>query len=302
MKKLVYSALALTLTGVPALATDNGWAGLDKEIESLTSSLQTANPNAPSLGGWILTSYRHSGDISVDSNVDGDGDPTTNPGTNDQSGFQFDSVRLEVEGDAGNDYSYKISFDLSTGNTEGHGASPSGAAGLRDAYVKWRIYESINGKIGRFKEALLNSALVSDNRQLFLDRTFLGEILGRRDLGLAVFGSFDVVGWSVQAQDGQDGQGDDHRFTVRVTANVVGKAGQSKNEGAYGAGDETNLNVGIAYQDDGTLDKGTVVALEASLNTGPFCASAELADFDKGEAGNFVHGRRPTSRTPLRGT
>src|SRR5262245_63125947 len=99
---------------------------------------------------------------------------------------------------------------------------------LKDAYVKWQIYESINGKIGRFKEAMLQSALVSDNRLLFLDRTFLGEILGRRELGLAVFGSFDVVGWTVQAQDGADGQGDEHKFVVRVTANVIGKAGQSK--------------------------------------------------------------------------
>ncbi len=278
MKKLVYSALALTLTGVPALATDNGWSGLDKEIESLSSSLQSANPNAPSLGGWILTSYRHSSDI------DANGSTT---GTPDQSGFQFDSVRLEVEGDAGNDYSYKVSFDLGGSNGALHGESPNGSLVLKDAYVKWHIYEGINGKIGRFKEPMLRSALVSDNRLILLERTSLGDTLNRRDLGLAVFGSFDVVNWTVAAQDGTDGQADEHRFVLRATANVVGKGGDSKNEGAYGAGDETNVMVGIALQDEGNLDKGRIVAVEASMTSGPFSAAAELVDFDKGDAGTF---------------
>lgn len=278
MKKLVYSALALTLTGVPALATETGWTGLDKEIESLSSSLQSANPNAPSLGGWILVNYRHSSDI--DANGAGAGTP-------DQSGFQFNSVRLEVEGDAGNDYSYKVSADLSNGNDDLHGQSPNGTVQLKDAYVKWHIYEGINGKIGRFKEMLLQSAIVSDNRTLFLDRTALGDTLGRRDLGVMVFGAFDVVNWYVQAQDGTDGQADEHTFTLRATANVVGKAGQSKNEGAYGAGEETNVMVGLSLQDDSNLDKGRIVTIDASMTTGPFSAAVELADFDKGDAGTF---------------
>ncbi|MDZ4775130.1 MAG: porin [Planctomycetota bacterium] len=278
MKKLVYSALALTLSGAPALATDNGWSGLDKEIESLSSSLQSANPNAPGISGWVLASYRHSSDIDANG---------TATGTPDQSGFQLDSVRLEVEGDAGNDYSYKVSMDLAGGNGSLHGESPSGTVGLRDAYVKWSIYEGINGKIGRFKESMLRSALVSDNRLILLDRTNLGELLDRRDLGLAVYGSFDVLNWTVQAQDGTDGQADEHRFVLRATANVVGKAGDSKNEGAYGAGEETNVVVGIAFQDEGNLADGQIIALEAGMTAGPFSVAAELVDFDKGDAGTF---------------
>lgn len=270
MKKLVYSALALTLTGVPALATDIGWSGLDKEIESLSSSLQSANPSAPTVGGWVLTSYRHSSDIDV--------------GGNDQSGFQFDSVRLEVEGDAGSDYSYKVSFDLSTGNGSEHGESPNGAAGLRDAWVKWRIYEGISGKIGRYKEQMLRSGLVSDSQLVLLDRTFLGELLDRRDLAVQVGGNFDVVNWAIQMMDGTDGQGDEHRFVARITANVVGKAGDTKNEGAYGAGDETNVMVGLAYQDDTNIEDGQIIAAEAALTAGPLSVAAELVDFDEGDA------------------
>lgn len=284
MKKLVYSALALTLTSVPALATENGWSGLDKEIESLSSSLEHGNPGAPTIGGWVLVSYRHSEDLTVDPDFDGDGDPTTGV-TEDQSGFQLDSIRLEVEGDAGDDYSYRISFDLSGGNGPLHGESTNGSSTvtLRDAYVKWRFYEGIHGKIGRFKEALLRSAIVSDNRLLFLDRTFLGELLDRRDLGVEIGGSFDVVNWAVQAQDGSDGQGEEHRFTARLSANVIGKAGNSKNEGAYGAGDETNVNVGVAFQDEGSLEDGQIITADVALTAGPLCVAAEIADFDEGD-------------------
>ncbi|MBL8859261.1 MAG: hypothetical protein JNL28_12195 [Planctomycetes bacterium] len=283
MKKLVYSALALSLTGVPALATDSGWSGLDKEIESLSSSLQSANPNAPSIGGWIRTSYRHSSDIDANG---------TAAGTPDQSGFQFDTVRLEVEGDAGNDYSYKISMDLKADNDELHGESSNGNVTLRDAYVRWHIYEGISGKIGRYKDPMLRSSLTSESKLLFLDRTGLGDTLNRRDLGVMVYGSFDVVDWMVSGQDGRDGQADDHRFTLRATANVVGKASAGKNEGAYGAGEETCVTVGVAFQDDANIDKGTIIAVEAGMTAGPFSASAELADFDKGDAGVFglAHG------------
>lgn len=267
MKKLVYSALALTLTGVPALAADNGWSGLDKEIESLSSSLQNANTAGPKVGGWVITSYRHSSDI--DANGAAAGEPN-------QSGFQFESVRLQVEGDAGKDYSYRVSVDLKTGT-----------ALIKDAYATWKIADNVMGKIGRFKEPVLRSAIISDNKLLFLDRTFLGEALGRRDLGAQVSGSFDVVDWAVAFQDGSDGQADEHTYTLRATANVVGKSGSGKREGAYDAGEETNVTVGIAYQDDTNKDKGTIIAGEASMTAGPFSVAAEIVDFDKGDAGTF---------------
>lgn len=267
MKKLVYSALALTLTGVPALATDNGWSGLDKEIESLSSSLQTANTAGPKIGGYVITSYRYSSDV--------DADPVA-AGQQDQSGFQFDAIRLQVEGDAGKDYSYKVSFELS-----------SGTATLKDAYAVWKIAESVKGKIGQFKEPVLRSALISDNKLLFLDRTFLGAALGTRDLGAMVSGSFDVVDWAVSVQNGTDSQAKEQAYTLRLTANVIGKSGSGLREGAYDAGDDTNVTVGLAYRDDTNLDDGTLIAGEASMTAGPFSVAAEIVDFDKGTAGAF---------------
>lgn len=271
MKKLVYSALALTLTGLPAMATDNGWSGLDKEIESLSSSLSTADSNVPHIGGWIKTSYRESSDdfYSV--------------GGNDQSGFQFDSLRVEISGDVSDNYGYKISFDLGTGNGAGHGDSPNGPGTLRDAYATWRIAEGIKGKLGRFKEPLVHSALVSDQNTVFIDRTSIGDALNDRDMGAMVSGSFDVVGWYLAFQDGADGQANDYRYTARLTATLVGTAGQTLMEGSYGAGDTTVVTVGVAYQDDTTLDKGTIIAGEVGLNMGPFSVAGEIVDFGKGD-------------------
>ncbi len=277
MKKLVYSALALSLTGLPALATDNGWSGLDKEIESLSSSLSTADNTGPHIGGYIRTSYRHSSD---DYYTGGSGAP-------DQSGFQLDNVRLELQGDVSDNYGYKVSFDFADGNGAGHGASPNSAGTLRDAYVTWKIAEGIKGKLGRYKEPVLHSALVNENHMLFLDRTALGEALKQRDLGLAVNGAFDVLSWYLSFQDGNDGQASEHKYTVRVTANLAGTAGDTLMEGAYGAGDNTVVAVGVAYQDDTTLDKGAIIAGEGSLNMGPFYLGAEIVDFDKGDAGTF---------------
>jgi hypothetical protein len=278
MKKLVYSALALTLTGLPALATDNGWSGLDKEIESLSSSLSTADNTGPHIDGYIRTSYRHSSDDYY----------TGGAGMSDQSGFQLDNVRVIIEGDVSDNYGYKISFDFAGGYGPGHGdASANGTDTLRDAYATFKLAEGIKGKLGRYKEPLLNSALVSENHLLFIDRTALGNTCGLRDLGLMVSGNFDMLGWYLSFQDGGDGQADEHRYTVRVTANLAGQTGNTLIEGAYGAGDNTVIAAGIAYQDDTFLDDGTIIAGEASLNMGPFFLGAEIVDFDKGTAGAF---------------
>jgi hypothetical protein len=163
-----------------------------------------------------------------------------------------------------------------------HGDSTSGSAELKDAWARFRIIDQLNGTMGRFKEPLLHSAMVSDNRLLFLERTFIGEVLGRRDLGLMLTGSFDVIDFWFAFQDGNDGQADDHRYTVRVTADILGNGAVADVEGGYGAPDEANLTVGIAAQDETALDDGLVIAGEVMLTVGPFSIAAEVVDFDDG--------------------
>ena len=264
MNKLVYSALALTLVSAPAIASENEWSSLDQEIESLSSSLSAQDATGPKINGWVISSFRHSSDIQI--------------GGEDQSGFFLESVRVEISGDAGSDYSYKVSFELSGGTVV-----------LRDAYATFKIGDAVNGRMGNFKQPFLRSGLISDNRTLFLERTFLGEIFAGRDLGLMFFGTFDTIDWYIAAQNGRDVAADEFLFTGRVVANLMGNAAGSKVEGAYGAGDESSLSVGAAIADDGSLDDGLHWALETAFAQGPFSVAAELVDFDDGDAvGGFL--------------
>lgn len=271
MNKLVYSAVALTLASAPGVASEKEWSSLDKELESLTSSLSAQN-TGPKIGGWIHSSWRHSSDIQI--------------GGEDQSGFQFDTVRVEITGDAGSDYGYKLSFDFADGvsatDTNGDSVSLGNIAGLKDAYATWKIGDIVNGKMGRFKQPFLRSALISDNRLLFLQRTALGELVNR-DLGIAFSGDYDTVHWWIAAQNGSDGQADEYLFTGRVAAELMG-SGVGKVEGAYGAGDETALFVSLQVADEGALDDGLFWGIEAAMTAGPFSVAAEMVDFDEGDA------------------
>ena len=277
MRKLVYSAVALTLVSVPGFANDNEWSSLDQEINNLSSSLSAQNPAGPKLGGYIRTSFRY----ATDEDALFGGPP------NDESevGFKLDKVRIEVSGDLGQDYSYKVSFDLATGT-----------AVLKDAYVSWKMAETVKGTIGNFKKPFLRSAMINDKNLLFQERTALGGFFDARESGLMFSGSFDTIEWWIAGQNGphDDGTdffpnskiGGDMNYTARIAANLMG-SGVGKVEGAYGAGEETNLSVGLSYQDDQFLDDGTAIGVDAALTAGPFSISAELVDFDNGTSDSF---------------
>jgi len=272
MKKFAYGALALAAVGAAGQATDTGWSGLDQEINSLSASLATQNATGPKVGGYIITALDYEADppTAIDLNNDGD---TADAGEvfegDDTLGWDFRNIRLQVSGDLGHDYSYRVSFDLA-----------SGEASLRDAYVDWKITDGIKGRWGRYKIPFVRSGLISKQKLLFLQRTRIGDILGTRDLGVTVSGQFEMVNFWVNAQNGVDGITKDMFYNARVTFDVMGD-GVAMLEGAYGAGDAMGLTVGAAVGDDSGLDNGVVWALEAALTSGPFSVAAEIADFDE---------------------
>jgi hypothetical protein len=267
MRKLVYSALALTLVSVPGFASENEWSSLDQEINNLSSSLSAQNAPGPKIGGFIRTSFRYSTDQDALF-----GGP---PNDTDEAGFKLDKVRIEITGDAGQDYSYKVSFELR-----------SGTASLRDAYASWKVADNVKGTMGRFKKPVLRSALISDKNLLFQERTALGGFFDARDTGLMFSGNFETIEWSLAAQNGLDGKEKKMNYAVRVAANLMG-TGVGKVEGAYGAGQETNLNAGIAYTEDKTISanggKGAAYGGDLSLTSGPFSIAAEGMHFGKGD-------------------
>ena len=270
MRKLVYSAVALTLVSVPGFASENEWSSLDQEINNLSSSLSAQNAPGPKLGGFIRTSFRYSTDQDALF-----GGP---PNNEDESGFKLDKVRIEITGDAGQDYSYKVSFELK-----------SGTASLRDAYASWKVADNVKGTMGRFKKPVLHSAMISDKNLLFTERTALGGFLDARDTGLMFSGTFETIEWSLAAQNGLDQKENKMNYALRVAANLMG-TGVGKVEGAYGAGQETNLTVGIAWSEDKAISQqggdGSMYGGDFMLTSGPFSLAAEAVVFGKGDALN----------------
>lgn len=269
MRKLVYSALALTLVSVPGFASENEWSSLDQEINNLSSSLSAQSAAGPRIGGFLRTSFRYSGDEEA----------LFAPGNDEkESGFKLDKVRVEVTGDLGMDYSYRISFELR-----------SGVAQLRDAFITWKMGETVKGTMGNFRKPFMRSGLIADKNLLFQERTALGGFFDVRQPGIMFSGTFETVEWYLSAQNGRDGKEDDMNFAARIVANLMG-AGVGRVEGAYGAGDETNLTVGLAWQDDQELDDGQAIGVDAALTAGPFSLAAEIVDFDEGDStGSFLN-------------
>ena len=250
MKKFVYSAIALSMaTGVSY--ANNGWTTLDQEISGLSSSLTAQNAGGPKVGGWVIT--------SVTSNSDAN-----------ELGFDLNEVRLHVTGDVSNDYSYKVSFEFD-----------GGVATLKDAYIKWKLMDSISATMGQFYLPTFRSATSDETKLLFLQRTINGELLNDRDQGIMVGGNFEMLGWGVAVQDGADGNADELRITLNVTADVMGK-GAGAVEGAYGAAEGTNLSVGGFYHmDDGAGANGNdVFGVEAYFTMGAIAVAAEFGDYD----------------------
>ncbi len=275
MRKLVYSAVALTLVSVPGFASENEWSSLDQEINNLSSSLSAQNAPGPKLGGFIRTSVRYSKDPDALF-----GGP---PNTEDEMGFKLDKVRIEITGDAGQDYSYKVSFDLGdTGSTSGS----SNVAKLKDAYVAWKVADNVKGTMGQFTKPVLRESLISDKNLLFTERTALGGFFRPRDTGVMLSGTFETIEWSLAAQNGLDGKEKKLNYAVRVAANLMG-TGVGKVEGAYGAGQETNLTAGIAYSEDKAISanggKGAAYGGDVTLTSGPFSLAAEGIHFGKGD-------------------
>ncbi len=251
MKKFVYSAVALTMATGASYAADTGWASLDQEISGLSSSLSAQNAGGPKVGGWVIT--------SVNSNSD-----------NDILGFDLNEVRLHVTGDVSNDYSYKVSFEFEDGD-----------AVLKDAYLKWKLMDNVSGTMGQFYVPTFRSATSDETKLLFLNRTLNGQTLNLRDQGLMVGGSFEMLNFGVAVQDGADGDTDELRITLNVTADVMGK-GAGGVEGAYGAAEGTNLSVGGFYHmDDGFgVDGFDVFGVEAYFTMGALAVAAEFGDYD----------------------
>jgi hypothetical protein len=263
MNKFVIGALALTAASPLSFAGSEtkDWSGLDREIENLGASLTAAGPGF-AVSGFVRSRFAWSSDQ----------DFGAAPGDQDLTGFNVDNARVYFSGNAG-DYGVFISAD-----------GAGGGASLLDAFGTFPIFESVKGQMGQFKIPFLWSSLVDDNNLLFLDRTYNGQVFDSRDTGIQVSGAWEQLSWWLALQNGVDGVAEDFQWTARVQFNALG-AGTGMQEGAYGASEDSNLTVGVAYTDDGA-DSGTfsptdaAVALDVGFASGPFSVHGEIVDYD----------------------
>ena len=239
MNKFVCTALAATLASTTGLAAETDWPELDRELEALNSTLSTQGSGGPQLSGWVIMSLDVSGDVMPN-------------GVDDLGGVNLRSVRLNVTGETA-DYGYKVSTDLN-----------GGTAVLLDAYGTLNFTENFSLRMGNYKTPFLASQMRAANRELFLQRTFIsggsfadGNVMdpfaigAGRDAGLMLFGNFaETIGWWISAQNGADSTANNFDLTARLAWDALGEGAGQSVDGAYNAGDGTNMTVAVAYSED----------------------------------------------------
>lgn len=279
MKKLVCSAIALSMTSAAALGSGDDWSTLDQEVEALTSSLSATPQNGgPQMFGRIRMMYVSASDTPAFFVGDDTGD------------FNVRDARFGVQGSRG-DYSYKVQVDFADND-----ALVLGQFGeLLDAYLEFPIGGNVTGRFGQFKAGFARSALVSSGVLAFTDRSGIGALFSDRNEGIQVGGEFDQLTWTVGAQDGTDLDGDDIMITGRVAFDVLG-SGKDLAEGAYGGPDAPAATAAIGFYDDGGLSDGDGFILEFHGGTNVYSFGADILDIGdmitvaNGTATDGLHG------------
>ncbi|MEE2940549.1 MAG: porin, partial [Planctomycetota bacterium] len=166
MKKFVFSAAALTLTGT-AVANDD-WAQLDQDIQALSASVTGLEEHGMHIGGRIRTLYQTSGDVVTASG-------------NDLGGFSVRNARLYASGTTAGDIGYRVEVDFGNG---------AGAAqlGLLDAYLDIPVGGDISARVGQFRAHVSREALIDSGNLFFVERSAIGNHFSGRSQGIALSG------------------------------------------------------------------------------------------------------------------
>jgi hypothetical protein len=278
MNKFVISALALTTSGGLAAAGTGSeeWLTLDRELDSLASTLAPQEDSGVTVHGFVKSSYVNSGDDPL-----GTGE--------DLGGFNMDNVRISVEGTVG-DFTVFVSTDGSSSLVPGTGTTllpfvtgSGGAFGVLDAYASWNINEMLKLTMGQFLVPVLANGLINENHLLFLNHTVNGVVWNSRDTGVMLNGQYDMFGFWVSIINGADGAADELAYALRAEFYAMGGGVGSKVEGAYGSEQGNRLTLGAGYyNDDGNTDDAIAFAVDASFVSGPLSAAAEIVDYDEG--------------------
>jgi len=185
MKTILFTATALSLTGA-ALANGNEWSALDREVETLASSL-VDNHEGMSFSGYADIWYNHVSDI-------------------DFADFGVNNARI-----------------MASGGSDGFGAyveyNLEGSA-LLDAYVTQDLGGMTLG-LGRHKVVGNASSMEHERDMFFQTRSNIGYHYVNRDEGLTLSGG-DGFNWSIGIADGTDLGGDEYRISAHADMDFGG--------------------------------------------------------------------------------
>lgn len=250
------------------------WLRLDRELESLSTSLAPQDPAGVRIGGLIRTSFDLSGDDVYAPAVG-----------QDLGGFHFQDVVVWLEGSVG-DIDVRLSMDAAS-NTAWPPTDPTSGLGnfvVQDAYGRWNLNESFRVYMGQFKCPVLMSSQVWQGNLIMIDRTRLGQMFDVWQPGAAA--TWDSGGFHVKLalQNGMDGAGDEFGMVARGEYNIGG--GAKEYEGAYGSGQGTTATIGAAYFQDTTevvpgTEVGSAIAIDGYADFGGLSVHAEIADMDE---------------------
>lgn len=266
MKKLVFGAAALSLTSL-AVANDSDWQALDQDIQALSASVQGLEGTGMNIGGRIRAFYNNSGDFDVA--YDHDNDLNTAPETRDLGGFTTNNARLYAHGTTAQDIGYRLEVDFANGTS------------LLDAYLDIPVGGEITARVGQFRANVLRESLIDSGNLFFADRSLNARHFAGRGTGLAVSAAFEAFDLSLTLQNGNDGAGDDLFMALRAGIDILGE-GTDLMEGAYGASEEMEASIGVAFFNDDAVEDADGVVIEASMATSQFSAQASILSLGDG--------------------
>ena len=185
MKTILFTATALGLTGA-AMANGSEWSALDREVETLASSL-VDNHEGMSFSGYADIWYVNNSD-------------------NDVADFGVNNARIMASGGSGGFGAY-VEYNL------------EGSA-LLDAYVTQDLGGMTLG-LGRHKVVGNASSMEHERDMFFQTRSNIGYHYVNRDEGLTLSGG-DGFNWSIGIADGTDLGGDEYRISAHADMDFGG--------------------------------------------------------------------------------
>jgi hypothetical protein len=185
MKTILFTATALGLTGA-AMANGSEWSALDREVETLASSL-VDNHEGMSFSGYADIWYNHVSDI-------------------DFANFGVNNARIMASGGSDGFGAY-VEYNL-----EGNA--------LLDAYVSQDL-GGMTLAFGRHKVVGNASAMEHERDMFFQTRSNIGYHYANRDEGLTLSGG-DGFNWSIGIADGTDLSGDEYRISAHADMDFGG--------------------------------------------------------------------------------